>query len=523
MLLLPEGSTREQRIGTTDQQLVIPSETVPERYTLIVRPGPGEREFLLPAYLTGWRRDDLGKTEFKCSLLPRRISLTFDLFPEDSRIYREEFSSDKTRDTANLGFSKNPLLVDRLDLQQADGTFLPLKLRFERSGYQPGHLEVNVNTGSTSELEAEDNSGERYSYKKAAVNLVPQGSPAARLQQFLYWHQYKPGLMFTLDAIILGVLVAIPLWAIPARRQRERERTRLAVIDGYESKFTGEDPNLGKVLGAYRLVGRLGAGGMAVVYKAIPESELANGPEAAEKAAVAIKLMNQEYTEDPDFRRRFDREVQVCQELDHRNVVRLVDWGQEGGALYMVMELVDGQTLGDILDEQKALEPQEFLTYMEGICQGLNHSHKKGIVHRDLKPSNIMVTKNGLIKIMDLGLAKGDRSDHKVTQTGDALGTLAYMPPEQFTGGVVTPYADQYSLGVMAYEMLSGRLPFESDGDPMGLVMKHLNEPPVSVREWKPNLSEELDAAVLKMIAKEPSSRHKNIQAAYEALKGAIE
>ncbi|MCA9795649.1 MAG: serine/threonine protein kinase, partial [Candidatus Eremiobacteraeota bacterium] len=459
VLFLPEGSTSEQRIGKTGTQITLASENIPERFTLVVRPSPGEREFLLPYFQGGWRRENVGKSKFTPKLFPRRVSIGFDLFPEDTRIYREDFSSDKINDSKSRGSSENPLLVDRLDLQKPDGKLLPLKLRFERKGYDPVQLEINIDSEQNQDLKSADGDptvgfSDRLKYK-TSVTLDALGSPAARLQQFLYWHHYRPGLMFSLDAVLLAGLLAIPLWVLPARRQRERERMRLAVIDGYESKFSGEDPNLGKVLGAYRLVGRLGAGGMAVVYKAIPESELANGPEAAEKAAVAVKLMNQEYTEDPDFRRRFDREVQVCQELDHRNVVRLVDWGQESGALYMVMELVDGQTLGDILDDRKALEPQEFLTYMEGICQGLNHSHKKGIVHRDLKPSNIMVTKNGLIKIMDLGLAKGDRSDHKVTQTGDALGTLAYMPPEQFTGGVVTPYADQYSLGVMAYEMLT--------------------------------------------------------------------
>ena len=281
-------------------------------------------------------------------------------------------------------------------------------------------------------------------------------------------------------------------------RVREQRRREL------QDKFAHIDPDLDRFLNRafqkWRTVERLGAGGMAVVYRAIPEDSL------AEQDSVAIKIMNPELLRDPDYRRRFEREIEISQSLDHPNVVRPIDWGEQSGVLFLVMEYIQGQPLRDIIPKG-GFPIAKALQLSIDISAALVYAHKKGIIHRDLKPENIMVTNKGLIKVMDLGLAKRHESDN-VTKTGDTFGTPAYMAPEQIAGGgALLPATDQYAMGVILYELVLGVRPFISD-DTLTLVLKHLNEAPPRVRSVAPQLPQDLDDVIDKMLAKDPSRRY---------------
>ncbi len=325
-------------------------------------------------------------------------------------------------------------------------------------------------------------------------------------------HRERPGKIIPIEIGVMALILAVPLVGLPYHKRRKAEQKRAEVLDGLNKRVTGDDPNLNQVIGKYRIIEPLGRGGMAMVYKAILDETLDMDK------PVAIKLMNMELAEDPDFRARFNREVEVSTSLHHSNIVRMDDWGEDDGRLFLVMELVDGETFRDHT-KSKSLEPSEFLELFDQLCRGLKYAHDEGIVHRDLKPANLMINSRKVVKIMDLGLAKGDRPGHDVTKTGDTLGTPAYMAPEQIMGGTLTHRTDQYATGVIAFELLTGRLPFEgSPGDPMGLILQHLNEEPPPLREFKPDLPQALEAAILKMLAKQPHERFADMEEVRQAV-----
>lgn len=248
-----------------------------------------------------------------------------------------------------------------------------------------------------------------------------------------------------------------------------------------------------EILGHYRLVAYLGEGGMAQVYRAEKDS-----------APFALKLIREEFAEDAEFQKRFRREIAVCKDLSHPNIVSLLDWGEEGGMLYLVLEYIEGRELSEVIDDGP-LGLLEAQSYIQGLIDGLVYAHERGVVHRDLKPSNIMVTESKVVKIMDFGLARNADGD-KVTKTGDSMGTPAYLPPEQITGALPNPKADQYALGVILYEMLAGRRPFE-EKNPLKMMMKHLQEVPPDPLEFNPELHPLAAKILLRMLEKSPESR----------------
>jgi serine/threonine-protein kinase len=231
---------------------------------------------------------------------------------------------------------------------------------------------------------------------------------------------------------------------------------------------------------------------------------------------VAIKVMQGRLASDQDFRRRFQREVQVSRDLTHPHIVRVDDWGEQDGILYLVLEFIDGQTMdGKIPDQGWTFE--EALPYLQMTVEALIYAHGRGVVHRDLKPENIMIPQGGGLKVMDFGLARSNDVS-KVTKTGSALGTPGYMPPEQITGAPPRPVSDQYAFGIMMYEMLTGRRPFD-DPDPMSVLYKHMSEPPPSLRAGNPSISESLEVLVMRMLEKEPNQR----LASFEVVRDALE
>ncbi|HXE71449.1 MAG TPA: serine/threonine-protein kinase, partial [Candidatus Nitrosotenuis sp.] len=296
------------------------------------------------------------------------------------------------------------------------------------------------------------------------------------------------------------------------QRDRSAKAARLRRLDELQARADQSDPLAMTVLGRYRLVERLGSGGMASVYRGLPEDTLdAN-------QAVAVKVMQKDLAQEEEFRRRFHREIKVVKGLHHPNIVSLIDWGEQDGLLYLVMELVRGQPLTSRIPET-GLPLGQAMQYLRPLFAALLYAHSQNVIHRDLKPDNVMVDEQGRVKVMDFGLAKS-HDVSRITRTGSAMGTPAYMPPEQFTGGSPDQRSDQYSLGVVIYEMLTGRRPFEEE-DTMVMLFKHMSEPPPPLRSLRPDLPEAVEPVVLRMLNKDPEERYPDLAAALQALEEA--
>ena len=248
--------------------------------------------------------------------------------------------------------------------------------------------------------------------------------------------------------------------------------------------------------GRYLLERELGRGGMATVHLA-RDAEL--------DRPVAVKVLAGHLSGDEDLRERFVREARMAAGLSHPNVVQVFDAGEEDGRLYIVMEYVPGVTLADELGRAGKLDPAAAVELALQACAGLQHAHESGLVHRDVKPGNLIVREDGALKITDFGIARAVEAT-QLTQVGSVLGTAAYLSPEQAAGERVTAATDIYGLGVVLYELLTGRTPFviESLND---LLAKHRESAVTPVRELEPAVPEALEAAVMKCLARNPDYR----------------
>ena len=311
--------------------------------------------------------------------------------------------------------------------------------------------------------------------------------------------------------VLLGLAVLGFWW-----RRRSRARTRQQRLDSWtDREAQAGDPWIGKAIGGYHLASRLGAGGMATVYRALPREKLIGGanPEQLAGESVAMKLIRGD-VQNAD---RFLREVKIALQARHPNLMQVFDWGEQDGQFYLVCELLQGQTLKDHLDGPLPFEKAARI--VQQTAGALMALHERGIVHRDLKPANLFVLENGTVKLMDFGIATG--SDFtKLTATGAALGTPAYMAPEQLCEKP-EPASDQYALGVLAFELLTGRLPFE-DSDVVKLALHHLQTPVPSLRKLRPEVPLAAEAAVTRMLDKEAALRYPDVMAAAEALSHAL-
>ncbi|MCA9791262.1 MAG: serine/threonine protein kinase [Candidatus Eremiobacteraeota bacterium] len=251
--------------------------------------------------------------------------------------------------------------------------------------------------------------------------------------------------------------------------------------------------------GQYALGASLGRGAMGTVLA------------VADDPTRVVKLLHPHLADEPQFLARFGREVDALRKLDHRNIVRLEDWGEQEGVPYLVMERVEGTSLRDLLS-QGLLPVEQVIDLFGQLVEGVWHGHQANIIHRDLKPDNLVLTRSGLLKILDFGLARG--GEHStLTALGTTLGTPLYMPPETQRG----PASDQYSLGVVGYEMAVGHPPFSGE-DPTEVLQKHCLAPPPRLRDERPELPEKLEAILLRMLAKTPRKRFADLGEALEAL-----
>ena len=248
----------------------------------------------------------------------------------------------------------------------------------------------------------------------------------------------------------------------------------------------------------YTLLEVLGGGGMAQVY-------LAHDNVLDRK--VALKVLREQYADDEEFVERFRREARSAASLNHPNIVQVYDQGRDDdGTYYIAMEYVPGGTLEDRMAKEGPLAPGEAAGIASRVAEALGVAHGRGIVHRDIKPQNVLLGASGEAKVADFGIARAATSK-TMTETNLILGTAAYMSPEQVRGEPVGPASDLYSLGVVLYEMLTGRLPYEAD-DPIATAMKHINDPAPHPREVNPAVPEEMDALVVKLLAKLPEDRY---------------
>lgn len=261
-------------------------------------------------------------------------------------------------------------------------------------------------------------------------------------------------------------------------------------------------PEANKTIGGYTLVREIGRGGMGVVYEA---------RQAMLERPVAIKVISSKYSSDPEFMDRFEREARITASIDHPNVVRVFDFDREGSRCYLVMEYLDGMTLSELLAKRYSLDLKRSLHLLREIAQGLGAAHAKGVLHRDIKPHNIMLDRHGNVKVMDFGLSKPFDATTQMTEAGALLGTPTYMAPEQCRAQPVTFQTDIYSLGVVLFEMLTGRAPFEADS-PLALMLRIVQEPFPAPTSVVASLPDSVDTLVGNMVAKDPSSRYDSVE-----------
>lgn len=281
-----------------------------------------------------------------------------------------------------------------------------------------------------------------------------------------------------------------------------------------------DDPLLLKIVGKYQIIRKLGQGGFATVYQAVPTDSLDPA------LSIALKIVHPASAQDPEFRRRFMREIRISCQLQHPNIVRVFHAGEEVGLLYMAMELVEGRPLKHYLQAGRPCSPEETLQILRPLLTGLAYAHDFKVVHRDLKPDNLMVRLESEVhhpwqidslKIVDFGLAF-DSQASQLTKTGEVFGTLDYLAPERIQGKTDDPRSDLYAVGVIAYEMLTGSNPFQQS-NPGEAILFRLTADPTHLSELHPHLPAALTEVVMRLLARDPDQRFTSAQEVLQALR----
>ena len=247
----------------------------------------------------------------------------------------------------------------------------------------------------------------------------------------------------------------------------------------------------------YKIIEFIGSGGMANVYLA---------RDMILDRDVAVKVLRFDLANDEDIIRRFRREAQSATSLSHPNIVNIYDVGEEGNIYYIVMEYVDGQTLKQFIQNQHPIPLEQAIDIMMQITSAIGHAHQNNIIHRDIKPQNILIDKQGRVKITDFGIAVA-LSSTTITNTNSVLGSVHYISPEQARGGLASKKSDVYALGIVMFELLTGRPPFQGESA-VSIALKHLQSKTPRPSEWNPDLPQSVENIVLKATAKDPYYRY---------------
>jgi serine/threonine protein kinase len=267
---------------------------------------------------------------------------------------------------------------------------------------------------------------------------------------------------------------------------------------------------IGQTIGQYQIIEQIGKGGMATVYKAY---------QPGLDRYVAFKILPEYYLHDETFLSRFQREARVIAKLSHPHILPIYDFGQVGNLTYIVMQYVDRGTLKDMMGKPMALSQAAY--FIDQIADALDYAHRRGILHRDVKPSNILLEEGRRVLLTDFGLAKMVEGATQLTGSGVGVGTPAYMSPEQGQGLTVDARTDIYALGIILYEMVTGRVPYEAE-TPMAIVIKHINEPLPLPRSINPSLPEGVERLILKALAKNREERYASAGQMATALRQAL-
>ncbi|MGB6866585.1 MAG: serine/threonine-protein kinase, partial [Candidatus Aminicenantaceae bacterium] len=253
--------------------------------------------------------------------------------------------------------------------------------------------------------------------------------------------------------------------------------------------------------GRYQIIEEIGKGGMGKVYKVLDKEV---------KAKIALKLIKPEIASDKKTIERFRNELKTARDISHKNICRMYDLNKEEGSYYITMEYVSGEDLKSFIRRSEKLTIGKAITVAKEVCEGLTEAHRLGVVHRDLKPSNIMIDREGNVRIMDFGIARS-LSTKGITGAGVMIGTPEYMSPEQVEGKDVDHRSDIYSLGVILYEMLTGRVPFEGD-TALAVAMKHKGDMPKDPKELNPQIPDDLNSVILKCLEKDKEKRFQSAE-----------
>jgi predicted Ser/Thr protein kinase len=257
------------------------------------------------------------------------------------------------------------------------------------------------------------------------------------------------------------------------------------------------------IAGRYELQELVGHGGMSSVYRAYDSLLERN---------VALKVLHEQFLQDDDFVERFKREARLVAQLQHPNIVTVIDRGEESGRQYIVFEYIDGENLKELVVRKGRLDVREALEITIEVAHGLAFAHEHGLIHRDVKPQNVLLNGDGGAKVTDFGIARSLDVEHGVTQTGTVLGTSNYIAPEQASGQLTGAHTDVYSLGVVLYELLAGDVPFPGESF-IAVAMKHVHEPPPSILETRAEVPPRVAAAIDRALEKDPELRFQTMKA----------
>lgn len=419
------------------------------------------------------------------SKLDPMVLVHFRVVPGHAEVFLEGSASNvvKGENRLSLGFADEGVLL-------------------ERSKFPSGNIVVTFRAPGYRDLT------QQFSVANALANFNEITLPASDLRALELPKVARDRLSLALGGG--AVLIALGL-AWGGYMRFRASRTKVFDIMAWVSQNVVDDsdgdPLVGQLLGRYWVLEKLGHGGMACVYRAAREDDL--------EAPIALKVIHAHVAEGKDFVGRFNREVALSSKLIHPGIITVEDAGCMGGRYFIALELVDGKDLRSYLPDGGFML-DEGLDKLEAVFQAVAYAHSLGIVHRDLKPENIMVTKDNRLKLTDFGLARS-HDVSTLTATGSIMGTPGYMAPEQIAGASLNPATDQYALGVMAFELLTGHLPFEAE-EIMQVIVAHLSAPIPCPSSLRPDLPIEVDAWIQKMMAKAPSDRFISVAEALEAL-----